>query len=57
MLAEFPNVDVFCVVDFLPEQHRNILCRRSPKTTFIQKIPFAKKLYKNLLPLMPLAIE
>lgn len=57
MLAEFPDADVFCLVDFLPEQHRKIICRKSPKTTFIQKIPFSKNLYKYLLPFMPFAIE
>ncbi len=57
MLTEFPEADVFCLVDFLPEQHRKTLCRKLPKTTFLQKIPFAQKQYKNLLPLMPFAIE
>jgi glycosyltransferase involved in cell wall biosynthesis len=57
MLGEFPDADVFCLIDFLPQPHRKVLCRRPPKTTFLQKIPFAKKQYKNLLPLMPFAIE
>lgn len=57
MLSEFPDADVFCVVDFLPEQHRKILCRQRPKTTFIQKIPFAGRMYKYLLPMMPIAVE
>jgi glycosyltransferase involved in cell wall biosynthesis len=57
MLAEYPEADVFCLVDFLPPEHRQRLCARPPKTSFLQRLPFAKKLYKNFLPLMPLAIE
>jgi glycosyltransferase involved in cell wall biosynthesis len=44
-------------VDFLPAQHRQRLCARPPKTSFLQRLPFANRLYKYFLPLMPLAIE
>lgn len=57
MLAEYPEADVFCLVDFLPEEHRQRLCAKPPKTSFLQRLPLAHRLYKNFLPLMPLAVE
>lgn len=57
MLSEFPGSDVFCLVDFLPEEHRRILCARPPVTSFLQRMPLARRHYKSLLPLMPLAVE
>jgi len=41
----------------LPDAERGFLGGRKPKTTFIQKLPGARKHYRNYLPLMPLAIE
>lgn len=57
VLTCFPNADVFAVVDFIPESQRDFLLNKPVKTTFIQKLPFAKKKYRAYLPLMPLAIE
>jgi glycosyltransferase involved in cell wall biosynthesis len=57
MLQCFPDADLFAVVDFLPEADRHFLNNKTIKTTFIQQLPFAKKHYRNYLPLMPLAIE
>ena len=54
----FPKADLFAVIDFLsPEDRKKILGDRPVKTTFIQKLPFAKKKYQTYFPLMPLAIE
>ena len=53
----FPEADIFCVVDFLPENQRKFLAGHKITTTFIQKLPFAHKKYRNYLPLMPLAIS
>lgn len=53
----FPQADLFAVVDFLPPEHRGFLQNKAVKTTFIQKLPFAKKMYRSYLPWMPLAIE
>jgi glycosyltransferase involved in cell wall biosynthesis len=44
-------------VDFLPNASRDFILNKKVKTTFIQKLPFAKKKYRSYLPLMPLAIE
>lgn len=57
MLQCFPDADLFSVVDFLEDDQRDFLLQKKVKTTFIQKLPFAKKKYRSYLPLMPLAIE
>jgi glycosyltransferase involved in cell wall biosynthesis len=55
MLAVFPDADLFVLVDFLPEgQHPPV---KSIRTSFIQKLPFARRHYRAYLPLMPLAVE
>jgi glycosyltransferase involved in cell wall biosynthesis len=50
----FPNADLFSLVDFLED-------RRPPggkpvTTSFIQRLPFARRRYRAYLPLMPLAV-
>ena len=57
MLETWPEADLFSVVDFVPENLRFFLKGRTPKTTFIQRLPWAKTRYRSYLPLMPLAIE
>jgi glycosyltransferase involved in cell wall biosynthesis len=57
MLSIFPDADVFSLIDVLPEEHRGKFPKGSVKTTFLQRIPFIHHLYRDLLPLMPLAIE
>ena len=52
-LRTFPSSDVYALVDFLPEAQRSVLCGKSVNTSFIQNLPFAKKLFRNFLPLMP----
>lgn len=53
----YPDADLFAVVDFVPEEKRGFLLNKPVTTTFIQKLPGAKKHYRSYLPLMPLAIE
>jgi glycosyltransferase involved in cell wall biosynthesis len=57
MLEVFPQADLFSLVDFLPSQHRKKILDKKVKTSFIQKLPFAKKMYRHYLPLMPIAVE
>ncbi len=57
MLIMYPQADVFSVCDFLPERERAFLQGKTPKTSFIQNLPGARKHYRNYLPLMPLAVE
>ncbi|NHO30962.1 glycosyltransferase [Acetobacter fallax] len=57
LLRVFPQADLFAVVDFLPKAEREFLGGRKVTTTFIQKLPFARRHFRNYLGLMPLAVE
>jgi glycosyltransferase involved in cell wall biosynthesis len=57
MLSEFPGADVFCLIDFLPNEHRAQFVGHKLQTTFLQHVPFIKHIYKYALALMPFAIE
>ena len=57
MLAEFPDADVFCLIDHLPAENRVGSFNRPIKTSWLQKFPFVSKIYRYLLPLMPFTIE
>lgn len=52
-----PHAELFTVVDFLPDDHRDFLKRKHVRTSFIQRLPFAKSRYRDYLSLMPLAVE
>lgn len=52
------DLDHFALVDFLDNDQRNfILHGKNAKTSFIQKLPFAKKNHRKYLQLFPIAIE
>jgi len=52
------NADVFALVDFLNEEQRSIILKgKKANTTFIQKLPLARKKHRYYLPLFPTAIE
>lgn len=57
LLKLYPQADIFTIVDFLPEKNRSFLEDYKITTSFIQKLPFAKKKYRHYLSLMPLAVE
>lgn len=57
ILQIYPEADLFAVVDFLNDEDRSNLKKKKASTTFIQKLPGARKNYRHYLPLMPLAIE
>ena len=57
ILNVYPEADLFCVVDFLPENERTFIKNKRTHTTFIQKLHGAKRHYRSYLPLMPIAIE
>ena len=57
ILAVVPNADLFAVVDFLPDDQRAFLGGRRPRTSFVQRLPFARRAFRAYLPLMPLAVE
>ncbi len=57
MFQCFPEADLFAVIDFLENDQRKFILNKTAKTSFIQKLPWAKTKYRGYLPLMPLAIE
>ncbi len=57
ILALYPEADLYSIVDFIPQGKRKFLLDKAVHTSFIQKLPGAKRFYRNYLPLMPLAIE
>lgn len=57
LLLCYPEADLYAVVDFVDPDKRAFLLGKKVKTTFIQRLPFAKRRYRSYLPLMPLAIE
>lgn len=57
ILLCYPEADIFSLVDFLPKDDRAFLQNKAVTTSFIQKLPGARKHYRQYLPLMPLAIE
>ncbi|MGA8031574.1 MAG: glycosyltransferase [Casimicrobiaceae bacterium] len=61
VLAEICNVfneaDIFALVDFLSDADRARLGGRRATTSFLQRLPFARRHFRSLLPLFPRAIE
>ena len=55
MIACFPQADIFSLVDFVDD--RKFLQGKHATTSFIQRLPLARKKYRAYLALMPLAIE
>ena len=57
ILNIYPHADLYSLVDFLPPHQRAFLQNKAVNTSFIQTLPFAKKAFRNYLPLMPIAVE
>lgn len=57
MLAVFPESALYSLIEFLPEDQRAFLGGRDVTTSFIQRLPFARRFYRHYLPLAPVAIE
>ena len=57
LLDVVPQADLFALVDFLADNNRGFIGNRPVTTSFIQKMPWAKKKFRAYLPLMPLAVE
>ena len=53
----YPEADLFCQVDFLTDKERGFILNKKTKTSLIRNLPFAKKKYRNYLPLMPFAVR
>jgi UDP-N-acetylmuramyl pentapeptide phosphotransferase/UDP-N-acetylglucosamine-1-phosphate transferase/glycosyltransferase involved in cell wall biosynthesis len=52
-----PEADLFSLFDFLPADQRQFILNKRVKTSFLQKMPFASRLHRLYLPLMPIAVE
>ena len=57
LLRIYQDASLYAVVDFLSAENKSLFNNKEIKTTFIQKLPRAKKNYQKYLPFMPLAIE
>lgn len=61
-VESFTNIwsdfDHFSLIDDLSNNNREIILKgKKSKTSFIQRLPFGKKIYRTYLPLFPFAIE
>jgi glycosyltransferase involved in cell wall biosynthesis len=57
ILRCYPDADIFCVFDILPDHDRERMGFRRSTTSFIQKLPFLRRFHRLYLPLMPIAVE
>ena len=57
ILEVVPEADVYSIVDFLPEKERDFLRGRRVTTSFVQRLPVARRHYRAYLPVMPFAVE
>lgn len=57
ILAHYPDADLFSLVEFLPDHLKFFIQHKSVSTSFLQRLPFAEKHFRQYLPLMPLAVE
>jgi glycosyltransferase involved in cell wall biosynthesis len=57
LLALYPEADLFALVDFMNFTDRARLGARPTHTSFIQRLPFARRSFRRYLPLFPRAIE
>jgi glycosyltransferase involved in cell wall biosynthesis len=57
LLKIFPQAELFATVDFMPPSERAMLGQRTVRTSFIQRLPFARTRFRTYIGLMPIAIE
>jgi len=57
LVLMFPKAELYSIVDFVPQSNRDFIMNKKVNTSFVQKLPLAKKKFRSYLPLMPLAIE
>lgn len=53
----FPDADLFALVDFLEDDQRGFIAGKRATTSFIQKLPFARKHFRKYLSLFPMAVQ
>jgi hypothetical protein len=57
LMAIYPQADLYTLFDFLPRDQAPFLAGRNVYHSKLQNVPFSKKLYRHMLPLLPVAIE
>lgn len=57
LLALYPGADIFSMVEYLPDAHKSLVEGHRVTTSFIQRLPRAKRWYRGYLPFMPIAVE
>lgn len=57
ILQVYPEADLFALFDFLPDDLRGFIQGKPVQTTFLQRMPLARRMHRHYLPLMPLAVE
>lgn len=57
ILRLVPQADVFALFDFLPPGQRDCVLGKPVQTTLIQRLPGARRYYRQLLPVIPFAVE
>jgi glycosyltransferase involved in cell wall biosynthesis len=57
MIKEFPDADIFCLVDFSKGKFASKFLGKTFRTSALQIFRFFPALYRNLLPLMAIAVE
>jgi len=57
MIQVFPESMIYSLIDFIEEEQRDFLQGRPVETSFIQRLPFARRFYRYYLPVAPIAIE
>jgi len=57
ILRVYPDADLFALVDFLDDDLRARLGGKRAATSFLQRLPGARRHFRMLLPLFPRAIE
>jgi glycosyltransferase involved in cell wall biosynthesis len=53
----YPAAELFSVIEHVPEQERGFLKGKAVTTTFVNRLPFSRRLYQKYLPFMPAAVE
>lgn len=56
LLRLFPNADIFTNV-YNPENVSTAINRAGVTTSFVDRLPFSRRMYQYYLPLMPMALE
>lgn len=57
ILSLYEGADLYLVVDFMTVERRSKFDKHRIFSSFIQRLPFARKHFRRYLPLMPLAIR